>query len=138
MLPNLLGSTNIPVLQQVLNFSQARHSVLAGNIANINTPGYRTRDLSVEVFERRLKEAIDISNRPGGLPISAGSVATDPQDRIRRVSDSMTNLLYHDETNVDLEKQIAEINKNQILHSLALSVMTNQMQLLQTAISERV
>ncbi|QDU26976.1 Flagellar basal body rod protein FlgB [Anatilimnocola aggregata] len=138
MLPNLLGSTNIPVLQQVLNFAQARHGVLAGNIANINTPGYKTRDLSVEVFEKRLKDAIEQSKFGSSQPLSAGMSMTDPEDPIRKVSESMTNLLYHDETNIDLEQQVTEINKNQILHSLALQVMTNQMQLLQSAISERV
>lgn len=138
MLPGLLASTNIPVLQQVVNFAQARHGVLAGNIANINTPGYRTRDLSVEVFEQRLRDAIDQSRRSNSQPISAGTIPTDPQDPIRNVSQSLTNLLYHDDTNIDLEQQITEINKNQYLHGLALSVMTNQMQLLQTAISERV
>ena len=140
MLPGLLASTNIPVLQQVLNFAQARHGVLAGNIANINTPGYRTRDLSVEVFEKRLKEAIEQSKQAGSnsQPISAGMVTTDPQDPMRKVSESMTNLLYHDDTNIDLEQQVTEINKNQYLHGLALAVMTNQLQLLQTAISERV
>ncbi len=140
MLPGLLASTNIPVLQQVLNFAQARHGVLAGNIANINTPGYRTRDLSVDVFEKRLKEAIAQSKQVGtnALPISAGMVTTDPQDPLRKVSESMTNLLYHDDTNIDLEQQVTEINKNQYLHGLALAVMTNQLQLLQTAISERV
>lgn len=140
MLPGLLSSTNIPVLQQVVNFAQARHGVLAGNIANINTPGYRTRDLSVEVFEERLKSAIAAANRPGhgGRPISAGDLPTSPEDPMRQVSESMTNLLYHDDTNIDLEQQITEINKNQYLHSMALSIMTNQMELLQSAISERV
>lgn len=140
MLPGLLSSTNIPVLQQVVNFAQARHGVLAGNIANINTPGYRTRDLSVEVFEERLKTAIAEANRPGhgGRPISAGDLPTSPEDPMRKVSDAMTNLLYHDDTNIDLEQQITEINKNQYLHSMALSIMTNQMELLQSAISERV
>jgi len=140
MLPNLLGSTNIPVLQQVLNFAQARHGVLAGNIANINTPGYKTRDLNVEVFEQRLKQAIDQSNKSASNPqhFSEGMRFKDPDDPIRKVSDSMNNLLYHDSTNIDLEQQVTEINKNQIMHSLALQVMTNQMQLLQTAISERV
>lgn len=138
MLPGLLASTNIPVLQQVVNFAQARHGVLAGNIANINTPGYRTRDLSVEVFENRLKEAIAQSRRSSSQPMSAGDLPTDSQDPIRNVSQSLTNLLYHDDTNIDLEQQVTEINKNQFLHGLALSVMTNQMQLLQTAISERV
>jgi flagellar basal-body rod protein FlgB len=140
MLPGLLGSTNIPVLQQVLNFTQARHGVLAGNITNINTPGYHTRDLNVGVFEKRLKEAIELSRKRGSssAPISAGIVTTNPEDELRKVSDSMTNLLYHDDTNLDLEQQVTEINKNQYLHNLALTVMTNQLQLLQTAISERV
>ena len=61
MLPNVFGSTNIPVLQEVLQFSQARHGVLVGNLANVNTPGYRTRDLSVNNFQTRLKEAIEAS-----------------------------------------------------------------------------
>ncbi len=140
MLPGLLSSTNIPVLQQVVNFAQARHGVLAGNIANINTPGYKTRDLSVEVFEERLKAAIAAANSPGsgGRPISAGDLPTNPEDPMRKVSEAMTNLLYHDDTNIDLEQQITEINKNQYLHSMALSIMTNQMELLQAAISERV
>ena len=48
------------------------------------------------------------------------------------------NLVYHDDTNIDLEKQVAEMTKNHLLHNFALTVMTDQFQLLQTAISERV
>lgn len=138
MLPNLFGSTNIPVLQEVLQFSQARHAVLVGNLANVNTPGYRTRDLSVENFQARLKEAIEASQRSGGTSQSPGVLTTDPQDPLREVRSTMTTLLYHDDTNIDLEKQVAEITKNQYMHNLALTVMTNQIQLLESAISERV
>ena len=46
-----------PVLEQVVNFAQARHGVLAGNIANLDTPGYRVRDLSPEKFESDSKQA---------------------------------------------------------------------------------
>ena len=138
MLPNVFGSTNIPVLQEVLQFSQARHGVLVGNLANVNTPGYRTRDLSLDNFQARLKEAIDASQRGGSHNRSPGVLTTDPQDPMREVRDTMTTLLYHDDTNIDLEKQVAEITKNQYMHNLALTVMTNQIQLLQSAISERV
>jgi flagellar basal-body rod protein FlgB len=141
MLPNLFGSTNIPVLQEVLQFSQARHSVLLGNLANVNTPGYRVRDLSVGNFQQRLKDAIAAAER---APVtsaayqSPGVLTTDANDPMREVRESMTNILYHDDTNIDLEKQVAEITKNQYMHNLALSVLTDQIQLLQTAISERV
>ena len=137
MLPNMFSSTNIPALAEVLNFAQARHGVLVGNVANINTPGYRTRDLSIESFQEKLKEAIAVSRRTGE-PVSPGLSNVDPNDPMRSVRDSLNNVLYHDDTNIDMEKQVAEISKNQFLHNLALTVMTDQFQLLQTAISERV
>jgi flagellar basal-body rod protein FlgB len=137
MLQGLFGSTNIPVLAEVLNFTQARQGVLAGNIANVNTPGYRLRDLSPTAFQEKLKEAIELS-RQSGEPLSPGVVRSQPGDPLRAVRDSLTNILYHDDTNIDLEKQVAEVTKNQLLHNFALTVMTDQFNLLGQAISERV
>ena len=59
-------------------------------------------------------------------------------DPMRQVHASLQNLVYHDDTNLDLEKMTNEMTKNHLLHNLALTVMTDQFQLLQTAISERV
>ena len=132
MMPNLFAGTTIPVLGEVLNFSQARHTVLAGNVANVNTPGYRLRDLNEAEFQQQLKDAIHHSQRPPSL------ADTEQPDPLLNVRQSLENLLYHDETNIDLEKQVAEMTKNHLLHNFALTVMTDQFQLLQTAISERV
>ncbi len=137
MLPNLFTSTNIPALGEVLNFAQARHGVLVGNLANINTPGYRVRDLSVETFQQKLQEAMSQS-KSQSHPLSPGISQSEPGDPMRQVRETLTNVLYHDDTNMDLEKQTAEITKNQFLHNFALTVMTDQMTLLQSAISERV
>jgi flagellar basal-body rod protein FlgB len=137
MLSGLFNSTTIPALGEVLNFAQARHTVLAGNIANVNTPGYRLRDLSQSEFQQRLKEAITAS-RAAAQPLSPGLAYSEPGDPMRQVRASLENLVYHDDTNIDLEKQVAEMTKNHLLHNFALTVMTDQFQLLQTAISERV
>lgn len=137
MLPQLFGSTNIPVLAEVLNFAQARHTVLAGNVVNVNTPGYRLRDLSETAFQEKLQEAIRLSQSTA-QPVSPGLAHTEPGDPLREVRRSLENIIYHDDTNIDLEKQITEINKNQILHNFALTVMTDQFRLLESAISERV
>jgi flagellar basal-body rod protein FlgB len=132
--PDLFAGTSIPVLGEVLNFAQARHTVLAGNVANVNTPGYRLRDLNEGEFQQRLKEAISRSE-----PSTSFSLAdAEPGDAMREVRASLENLLYHDDTNIDLEKQVAEMTKNHLLHNFALTVMTDQFNLLQTAISERV
>ncbi len=137
MLSGLFNSTTIPALGEVLNFAQARHTVLAGNVANVNTPGYRLRDLSQTEFQQRLKEAIAASQR-SAQPMSPGLAYSEPGDPMRQVRSSLENLIYHDDTNIDLEKQVAEMTKNHLLHNFALTVMTDQFQLLQTAISERV
>jgi flagellar basal-body rod protein FlgB len=136
MLPNLFAGTSIPALGEVLNFAQARHTVLAGNVANVNTPGYRLRDLSEAEFQQRLKDAM---TRPASSDLRSTSLAAaEPGDEMRGVRESLENLIYHDDTNIDLEKQVAEMTKNHLLHNFALTVMTDQFKLLETAISERV
>src|SRR5436190_9228455 len=137
MLSGLFNSTTIPALGEVINFAQARHTVLAGNVANVNTPGYRLRDLSTTEFQQKLKEAI-ASSQSSAQPLSPGLAHSQPGDAMRQVRASLENLVYHDDTNIDLEKQVAEMTKNHLLHNFALTVMTDQFQLLQTAISERV
>src|SRR5215218_5534947 len=137
MLANLFNSTAIPALGEVLNFAQARHTVLTGNIANVNTPGYHLRDLSQTEFQQRLKEAIAASQKLN-QPMSSGAASSLPGDPMRKVRNSLENIIYHDDTNIDLEKQVAEMTKNHLLHNFALTVMTDQFQLLQSAISERV
>lgn len=137
MFGSLFSSTTIPALGEVMNFAQARQTVLAGNIANVNTPGYRLRDLSPTEFQKQLKEALALS-RQSHEGMSPGLIGNDPAGPLRQVRANLENLIYHDDTNIDLEKQVAEMTKNHLLHNFALTVMTDQFQLLQTAISERV
>ena len=137
MFASLFNTTTIPALGEVLNFAQARQTVLAGNIANVNTPGYRLRDLSPTAFQQELKAAL-AESRESPESRSPGLLGNDPGGPLRQVRANLENLVYHDDTNIDLEKQVAEMTKNHLLHNFALTVMTDQFQLLQTAISERV
>ena len=135
MLNTLFKTTTIPVLEQVVNFSQARHNVLAGNIANIDTPGYRMNDLSPEKFQARLAEALQQRDQqPSQASLSPGHLTADP---VAAVGNSLANLLHHDDTNGSLEDQVTSIAKNQMQNNLAIALMTSQFRLLQSAISER-
>ncbi|QDT00057.1 flagellar basal body rod protein FlgB [Adhaeretor mobilis] len=144
MISNLFDSSTVPVLEQVVNFTQARHGVLAGNLANLDTPGYRTRDLSQQEFETSLKEAVAAKRHSPSVTgynqygNQYGVPATLQQDAdFTKVEDSMKSILYHDESDVSLEQQVAAISKNQAKHNLALSLMTAQFRLLRAAITER-
>jgi flagellar basal-body rod protein FlgB len=134
---SLFSGTTIPITEQVLNFAQARHEVLAGNIANADTPGYRTRDLSPAEFEKKLGEAIahrDSRNTSLGSVYAGGA----DLDDLAQVKKSLNSILYHDDSNVGLEQQVAELSKNQFKHNLALTIMRSQFALMRAAISERV
>ncbi len=134
MFNNLFDSSTIPVLQQVVGFSQARHTVLAGNIANLDTPGYKVRDISQEDFQKRLGEAIQRSHKPSRYRVSGDSGGA----RMAEVSKNPKTILYHDKSNVGMEYQVTEMVKNNMQHNMALTLMTSQFRLLQAAISERV
>jgi len=136
MLSGLFQTTTIPVLEQVVNFSQARHNVLAGNIANVDTPGYKARDLSVEDFQDRLQRAIHERTQPP-VSRSPGEPAQEEQRLLAHVADNSKTILRHDKAKVGMEYQVTEMAKNQMQHNLAITIMTSQFRLLQTAISGR-
>ena len=135
MISRLFNNSTIPVLQEVVAFTQARQEVLASNQANVHVPGYRTRDLSVESFQKALKQQSAAAHEDDY--VSPGRGTSPQQEALHKVKDSMNNLVYHDGTNIDIEKQVVEAGKNQYMHNLAITIMTNQFQLLQTAINER-
>ena len=135
---SIFQNSTIPILEQVVTFSQARHEVLAGNIANIDTPGYVARDMSVADFQSRLKQAITKSQQS---PMVAGSAdlgtTTVENNRISEVANGVESILYHDESNVGAEYQVNEMVKNRMQHNLAVSILSQQFRLLQVAISEK-
>jgi flagellar basal-body rod protein FlgB len=149
MLGSVLEGSAIPALEQTIQFAERRHALLASNIANVSTPGYQTRDLSVKNFQSSLQEAIAVtrngeresavgssseSNSGQRSPI-AGLSKTQAMENVR---ESMKQILFHDGSDIGLETQVTEISKNQSMHSMAIAVMRNQMNQLSMAIRESV
>lgn len=131
----LFQSTTIPVLEQVVSFTQARHNVLAGNIANIDTPGYKARDLEVADFQKRLRGAIEAKHRPSH--VSPGEVGAAGAEPLAVTAQNTPTVMLHDESKVGMEYQVSEMVKNQVQHNLALQIMVHQFRQLQTAIGGR-
>jgi flagellar basal-body rod protein FlgB len=140
MLNEMFANSPIPVLEQLVNFAQSRHNVLASNVANIDTPGYRTRDLSTDQFQAKVKSAIEERDSGGVSSLGQGGLVggeTIKYDPFAKVRDDMNNILYHDQSNVGLEQQVAAMTKNHMQHNLALTILNSQFRMLQTAVSER-
>lgn len=125
----LLAQTNAPVLEQVVRFTAARHRLIAENIANIDTPGYRQKDLSVSAFQRALSERID--QRRQGRVDSIGPIDLDMLER-------RDNILFHDGGNRSMEQLATEQAKNALMHNVAIEFLRRQYQSMENALRERV
>jgi flagellar basal-body rod protein FlgB len=133
-----LSDSTIPALEQSIAFAQRRHTLLAGNIANLDVPDYRTRDLSVNDFQDALRSSIQ--SQQSDFHQSPGSAVQSPsrQTAQEKLRDVRNQILYHDGNDISLEQQVTEISKNQMMHDTAIALMRSQFQTLQAAIRESV
>ena len=59
MLTEMSTDITFQVLEKALDGSSSRHRVLANNIANVNTPGFKRGEVS---FQEELRRALDCAN----------------------------------------------------------------------------
>lgn len=133
-----LQSSTVPALTQTLEFAEKRHNLLASNIANMDTPGYETRDISVDDFQNHLREAIDKTETHRYASPGISSAADDVAKSWEKARDVSKQVLFHDGHDISMEEQVTEAAKNQSLHSTAIALLRSQFNMLQMAISENV
>jgi flagellar basal-body rod protein FlgB len=144
MFPSMFNSGVNRALEETVAFAERRHQILAGNVANMDTPDYKTKDLSVDDFQESLKGMLKQekggagSVSPGesaGLTGSREPTRLSKEQAIQEVRDASKQVVYHDGSDDNLETQITQISKNQGMHSVAVALLKSQYRSLQTAIS---
>lgn len=136
----LVNNTSLPVLESVMSFSEQRQKVLADNVANLDTPGYRACDLPVAEFQQALAAAV---GRRGGSPRAGFEPRDTPHvrfgTRLRVAPVAVGGLRnYYDAGDRSVERTMTEMGKNALWHSMATELYRQQSRLLETAIRERV
>ena len=99
-------------LYEQLNFRGEKQKVISSNIANINTPNYKTKDL---IFEDELKSAdnslkLKQTNSRHITSIDNGLSTINPKlDQVKGLEEQ------NDGNNVNLDSQMGEMSKNKML-----------------------
>ena len=127
----LLNQGSSPLLEQVVEFSSMRHRLIAENIANVDTPNYRQKDLSVERFRSSLRERIEARRQS-----PPGSVGFD--DLRSEVMHPSANILFHDRNNRSMEQLATDLAKNAMMHNLAVELLRKQYMGFEAALRERI
>ena len=104
------------LLFQQLNFRGEKQKVIANNIANINTPNYKTKDLSFNgVLDKTMKNndlQLAVTNKNH---IRAEMNSNTNKDSDYKLYDVKNLEEQNDGNNVNLDTQMSEMSKNSIL-----------------------
>jgi flagellar basal-body rod protein FlgB len=115
----------VDALEEAMTFHRERHSALAGNVANIDTPGYRPMDL-----ERLPADAA------GSLPLvmtQAGHQSPGGVTGTTVKFDDSGQSSSADGNHVNLERELAKMDANRVRYSTASELVSRRLALLRYA-----
>jgi flagellar basal-body rod protein FlgB len=144
MIKGLVNAGATQTLERMVQFTGARHGVLTHNIANLDTPYFRPRDLDPKAFQSQLRDAVERRRRDPG-PMGAPLQTRDSRS-IRFQKDGLAinpletnrNILFHDRNNRDVERIMQDLAENTLAHTAAIEFLKGEFEILRTAIRERV
>lgn len=140
---DVVNRGTMPAMEKMLAFTQARHRMLTENVANADTPGYKTRHLDPQAFQRSLREALDTRKEKRSRSFEIRPTEQFRQDDFGRLSVTPTiepaeNILFHDKTNGRIERQMAMLAENAMMHQVVTELLQGRFNGLLKAIRGRV
>lgn len=128
--------TTIELLGKTLDLRAKRHTLIAGNLANVETPGYTPTDLS---FEKELKSALNKggsapAGNPRHIPVGGGSAAA----ALQRVRGEVVELpgknAGPDGNGVEMESEMGRMAENQIMYNATVQLLAKKFEGMKQAI----
>lgn len=119
---------NLAALQRSLDYHLQRHALLAANVANTETPGYRPLDLSFDAYLSRAGEMQSTD------PAHLGASSTDRFQTA--VFDDSTTSAGNDGNTVSLEREMAKLSANSVRYRAATEMISRRLALLKYAASD--
>lgn len=113
---------NFDVMAKLLDMTSIKNKVIANNIANVNTPGYRKLDF---FFHDELAKAVK-SNEIGNIRNVEGNLMLSEDKSTRK-----------DGNNVDIDKELIEFYKSIDRHKFGIEIVSRKFKGLITAIRGR-
>lgn len=117
---NSFGKT-IDILSRSMDNSILRRNVLANNLANSKTPGYKRSDVN---FEAELARAVQSENEP----VFQNNMSRKNHLKFHRTLDykkvsprvvlDYTSQMNNNGNNVDMEEEVFKITKNQMMYEM--------------------
>ena len=133
---NRLFDSTSDLLVKTAQLRSQKAEVIAGNIANLDTPGYQARNLE---FTEQLRKASGISTTPLGMT----ATHVNHFGRLNTINSVKGNVMSKDNplggldgNSVNLDQEMADQAINNGAYARALQMLKSKMAILKTAIVE--
>jgi len=117
-------SDSMKILERLVQQTGIRHGVLASNIANVDTPNYRARDVSFgQVLGSEMHMATtDPQHLQAGESASGAGEVQGEDSRP-----------WADKNNVEMDLEVAKMTENAMLMEAAVTLLTKKIQMYKNA-----
>ncbi|MBI5213990.1 MAG: flagellar basal body rod protein FlgB [Nitrospirae bacterium] len=106
----------IKTLEGMLDVATFRQKLLASNIANADTPGYKAKDIS---FQKELRKAVE---GPG------------LKEKSYEVYEPLSTMPNRDGNTVNLDIEMAKVAENTLTYNTAIQLMTMKVRMMKDVI----
>lgn len=121
------GGNSIRMIEKSLDYLWQKQRVTSNNIANIDTPGYKSKYVTFEEdFQSRLKAALSTGNE---RRVTSAISGTSPQ-----IHEDKSSSARLDGNNVNADVQMVEMARTALQYQYALSSVNSDISRLRTAI----
>ncbi len=132
MIDKLLSGTT--AMEKSLDAAWSRNEIISQNIANVDTPGYKRKDIAFEEYLSNSKKRI-AGNRTDvrHIPISSSDIdSVDPT----MTQDYSELSMRIDGNNVDIDTEMANLAKNSIKFNALTQMLNGSFSKIKSVISE--
>lgn len=128
----IFSNSTQQLLEQSISASSMRQKTISQNIANVDTPNYKAKKT---IFEHQLSDAINSqklsAHRTDSRHFEFGHTS---RASARVVVDRNNTMFNHNGNNVDIEREMAEMAKNQIYYNALIERLNGRFNSVRTVI----
>ncbi len=126
--------TLFSMLRSRMHWHEERQKLLAENVSNANTPGYRSRDLHLPDFSSMMRSNGAGPARTDSHHMTLGSTL-DGSFRLDRKAGGL--ITSPSKNAVDLESEMMKVSQNQLDYQAVSNLYQNSLSLIRTAIGRK-
>jgi len=119
-------------LEQAISITQQRHTLIAGNISNLDTPGFRAKDID---FKKAMTRALESGPELNLVKTDSGHI-----DAWKNNAHGIETFEEEDEYNginrVDIDNEMRKLTENKLMYRTAVEVLLRKIAILKEVIKE--